>query len=150
MAGTLALLWRSRCSSTFGNPSVERLFKYVSLLLYGVYVLFVLLALSASSATGSARLRAAAPTTGWALGGLTYASYNIVGAVVILPVMRHLTSRRDAIVAGLIAGPLAMLPALLFFTRMVAFYPGDRAARRLPSDFLLQQLAFPAFHLLSS
>ena len=32
------------------------------------------------------------PTTGWALGGLTYAGYNIIGAVVILPVTRHLTS----------------------------------------------------------
>ncbi len=40
------------------------------------------------------------PTDGWALGGLTYAGYNIVGAVVILPVLRHLTSNRDAVIAG--------------------------------------------------
>ena len=49
---------------------------------------------------------------GWVVGGVTYASYNIVGAIVILPVLRHLTSDRDAVVAGLIAGPFAMLPAL--------------------------------------
>ena len=29
---------------TFGNKSVERLFEYVSYLLYGVYALFILLA----------------------------------------------------------------------------------------------------------
>ena len=62
-----------------------------------------------------------APTDGWYLGGITYASYNIVGAVVILPIVRHLTSDRDAVIAGVIAGPLAMLPALLFFTCMIAF-----------------------------
>ena len=57
-----------------------------------------------------------------------------------------MTSRRAAVVAGLIAGPLAMLPALLFFTCMIAFYPGI-AAETLPSDFLLQQLRVPLFHL---
>ena len=51
----------------------------------------------------------------WAMGGLTYAGYKIVGAIVILPVLRHLTSDRDAVVSGLIAAPLAMLPALMFF-----------------------------------
>lgn len=80
-------------------------------------------------------------------GGLTYASYNIVGAVVILPVLRHLTSGRDAVVAGLIAGPLTMLPAILFFIAMIAFYP-QIGAEVLPSDFLLRQLNLPWFHLL--
>ena len=86
-------------------------------------------------------------TAGWALSGLTYFGYNIVGAVVILPVLRHLTSDRDAVVSGVIAGPLTMLPALLFFIPMVAFYPEVQSAT-LPSDFLLQRIGIPAFHLL--
>ena len=83
---------------------------------------------------------------GWALGGLTYASYNIVGAVVILPVLRHLTSDRDAVIAGVIAVSSAMLPAVLFFCCMMAYYPGIATAT-LPSDFLLQRLGIPLFHL---
>ena len=47
----------------------------------------------------------------------------------------------------MLAGPLAMLPAALFFTAMVAFYPAI-AGQTLPSDFLLQQLDIPLFHLL--
>src|SRR3546814_20782341 len=77
-------------------------------------------------------------------GGLTYASYNIVGAVIILPVLRHLTSQRDAVVAGMIAGPLTMLPAILFFVAMMAFYPAIGSAT-LQSDFMLRQLAIPGF-----
>ncbi len=65
--------------------------------------------------------------------------------MVILPVLRHLTSSRDAVVAGLIAGPLAMLPAILFFVCMIAFYPAI-GAETLPSDFLLRQLNQPLFH----
>jgi uncharacterized membrane protein YkvI len=78
---------------------------------------------------------------------VTYAAYNIVGAVVILPVLRHLTSDRDAVIAGAIAGPLAMIPALMFFSCMIAYYPGI-AAETLPSDFMLQRLNLPLFHLL--
>ena len=147
MFGTLALAGAIALFATFGNASVERLFKYVSFLLYGVYALFLILSLTRFGDRISAAFSLPAPTSGWALGGLTYASYNIVGAVVILPVMRHLTSRRDAVVAGIVAGPLAMLPALLFFTCMAGFYPGI-AAQTLPSDFLLQQLRIPLFHLL--
>ena len=62
--------------------------------------------------------------------------------------LRHLRSDRgNAVIAGIIAAPLAMLPAILFFTCMIAFYPGI-ANETLPSDFLLQRLNLPIFHLL--
>jgi uncharacterized membrane protein YkvI len=147
LAGTVALMVAIALVTAFGNPSVERLFKYVSFLLYGVYVLFVLLAVTHFGARIPAAFAAHAPMDGWVLGGVTYASYNVVGAIVILPVLRHLTSDRDAVIAGLIAGPLAMIPALMFFCCMVAWYP-QIAAETLPSDFLLQRLNAPWFHLL--
>ena len=147
LVGTLALMIAIATVTAFGNSSVERLFKYVSFLLYGVYVLFVLLALTRFGARIPAGFARQASMEGWALGGITYASYNVVAAIVILPVLRHLTSDRDAVIAGLIAGPLAMIPAVMFFCCMVAYYP-QIAAETLPSDFLLQQLNVPWFHLL--
>jgi uncharacterized membrane protein YkvI len=147
IAGTLALMLCIAAVVTFGTTSVERLFKYVSFLLYGVYAIFIVLAVTHFGdriAEGFART---APATGWVEGGITYAGYNIIGAVVILPVLRHLRSDRDAVVAGLVAGPLAMLPAILFFVSMVAFYPAI-ASETLPSDFLLQRLDLPVFHVL--
>ena len=111
LVGTLALMIAIALVTAFGNPSVERLFKYVSFLLYGVYVLFVVLALTHFGARIPAGFARQASMDGWALGGVTYASYNVVAAIVILPVLRHLTSDRDAVIAGLVAGPLAMIPA---------------------------------------
>jgi uncharacterized membrane protein YkvI len=131
---------------TFGNKAVERLFEYVSYLLYGVYAVFIVLAFAKFGDRIAAGFSADVPAQGWALGGVTYAGYNIIGAIVILPVLRHLTSNRDAIVAGAICGPLAMLPGLLFFTAMIAFYP-EIAEATLPSDFLLTRMNLPAFHL---
>jgi uncharacterized membrane protein YkvI len=66
---------------------------------------------------------------------------------VILPVLRHMTSRRDALVAGVIAGPLAMLPALFFFLSMIAWYP-EVGQSTLPSDYLLSRINIPLFRLL--
>ena len=147
LAGTLALMAGIILFTTFGNRSVERLFEYVSYLLYGVYALFILFAFVKFGDRIAAGFAADVPAQGWALGGATYASYNLIGAVVILPVVRHLTSSRDAIIAGAIAGPLAMLPGLLFFTAMVAFYP-DVASATLPSDYLLQHMQLPIFYML--
>jgi uncharacterized membrane protein YkvI len=131
----------------FGNKAVEALFRDVSYLLYGVYALFIVLALWKFGDLVPRGFAAYPQSSGWALSGLTYFGYNIIGAVVILPVLRHLLSDRDAVIAGTIAGPLTMLPALLFFIAMVAFYPEVQGAT-LPSDFLLQRIGFPAFHIL--
>jgi len=146
LAGTLCFIGGIVVVAAYGNVSVERLFKWVSFFLYGVYALFVILALSAFGEKVTASLLADVPTNGWALGGLTYASYNVVGAVVILPVLRHITSNRDAVIAGALAGPLAMVPALLFFVCMTAWYP-QIADEALPSDFLLARLNLPVFHV---
>jgi uncharacterized membrane protein YkvI len=147
IVGTLILMTAIALVVAFGNVSVERLFTYVSFLLYGVYVLFVVFSFTRFGQRIAQGFATPAPMDGWFAGGLTYASYNIVGAVVILPVLRHLTSDRDAIVAGIIAGPLAMLPALMFFSCMIAFYP-EIAGATLPSDFLLQRLDLPLFRYL--
>lgn len=145
--GTVALMAGIAAVVAFGNKAVERLFRDVSYLLYGVYALFIVAALISFGDRIPGAFAANPQTSGWALSGLTYVGYNIIGAVVILPVLRHLTSDRDAIVSGVISGPLAMIPALLFFIPMVAFYPEVQSAT-LPSDYLLQRIGIPAFHLL--
>jgi uncharacterized membrane protein YkvI len=145
--GTVALMAGIAGVVAFGNTAVERLFRDVSYLLYGVYALFIIIALVQFGDSVPGGFADYPQTSGWAVSGLTYVGYNVIGAVVILPVLRHLTSDRDAVVAGILSGPLTMIPALLFFIPMVAFYPEVQSAT-LPSDFLLQRIGIPAFHLL--
>jgi uncharacterized membrane protein YkvI len=144
--GTLCLMAGIALFTMFGNASVERLFKWVSIFLYATYAVFLVLALAKFGGKIAPSFAAPAPTDGWVLDGLTYAAYNIVGAVVILPVVRHMGSTGDAVKAGLLAGPLAMLPAIIFFVCMCAFYPQIRS-ETLPSDFMLKQMNLPVFHL---
>ncbi|MGV2497156.1 YkvI family membrane protein [Pelagerythrobacter aerophilus] len=148
LAGSILLAAAILVTTAFGTAGVERLFKYASMLIYTVYSLFIVFALTSFGDRIEQGFAAApAPAGNWMAGGLTYASYNIVGAVVILPVLRHLTSRRDALIAGVVAGPLTMLPAILFFVAMMAFYPAI-GEETLPSDFLLRQMDVPGFQVL--
>jgi uncharacterized membrane protein YkvI len=132
-----------------GDQYVERVFKWVSFLLYGVYGIFLVLCVQKfHGRISNAFTEVTLPDTAtWVVGGVTYAAYNAVMATAILPTLRHMRSPGDPWVAGLLAGPLAMLPALVFFISMAAFYPAV-GGEALPSDFLLRQLGQPAFHIL--
>jgi uncharacterized membrane protein YkvI len=147
ISGTLCLMVCITLFAAFGNQSVDRLFKYVSFLLYGTYALFLVLSVSRFGGKIAEHFAVAVPVDGWVLGGITYASYNVVAAVIILPATRHLTCRRDAVVAGLLAGPLAMAPAMIFFLCMAAFYPQIQGAV-LPSNFMLDRIGLPMFQVL--
>lgn len=147
IAGTLALVAAVMAVCAFGQSAAEGLFKYVSVLLYGVYALFLVLSCWSFAPQIEAGLARPVPTTGWLTGGVTYASYNVIGAALILPTLRHLRSGRDAVVAGLVAAPLAMLPAIVFFICLVPFYPAI-LTESLPSDYALNAIGVPIFHYL--
>jgi uncharacterized membrane protein YkvI len=144
--GTLCLIAGIAVFTTFGSASVESLFKWVSIFLYAIYAVFFVLALRHFGLRIPDSFAMTQSSAGWATHGAIYAGYNILGAVVILPIVRHFTSDRDAIKAGALCGPLAMLPALLFFVCMCAFYP-EIGAADLPSDYILRQLNLPDFQL---
>lgn len=147
LAGTLLLLVAIAGFTAVGAAAVEPLFKWVSVLLYLTYAVFLGLSLFKFGDRILGSLTSAPPGPGWLVGGITYAGYNAIGAVVILPVLRHMTSRRDAVIAGVVAGPLAMLPGLFFFLSMIAWAPAI-AGVTLPSDFLLQKINLPVVRLL--
>ena len=146
IAGTLALAVVVVITTSLGNASVEKLFKYATPLIYLVYVIFMILAFTKFNDQIVEHFSIPASSEGWVLGGLTFGSYNVVGAVVILPLLRHLTSRKDALISGLVAGPLAMWPAVMFFVAMVAFFPGIET-ETLPSNYVLEQIGSPLFQV---
>ena len=100
LVGTLLLVAGIALFTALGNDSVEALFKWVSLLLYGVYALFVVLALVKFGDRIEVAFDDRSVGPDWLVLGVTYAAYNIVGAIMILPVVRHLKSDRDALVSG--------------------------------------------------
>ena len=63
--------------------------------------------------------------------------------------VRHIRLRREAVIAGFLAGPLAMAPGIIFYIILLGQYPGviDMEA---PLFSVLQALQVPGFALLFS
>ncbi|MEN5118677.1 hypothetical protein ABE488_15275 [Luteimonas sp. TWI662] len=148
LVGTLLLVVVITAVVQAGTTAVERLFKLMSLFMYVVYALAACLILLRFGDGSMARMSGSSGLgPHWALDGLTYAGYNVFAAVSTLIVVRHLLRRRDAVVAGALAGPLAIVPAMVFYVCMLAFLP-DIADAPLPSDMMLGKLELPWFQWL--
>ena len=145
-SGTLLLMACVGAVVFFGNATVEKILAALAVALYIVYVVFFVWCLSAFGPQIETAF--AAPVgEGWLSGGVRYAGYNMAVIPSVLFCVRHLTRRREAVISGLLSGPLAMLPGALFFVALAAFYPAI-ASEPIPSTFLLAQLSAPWFSAL--
>ena len=106
----------------FGTPAVERFFAVWSLVLYGAYLVLFGWHLTQHSGTIAANLTTIDTRPGWFGSGLAYAGYNVAMVPILLFCIRHLHTRREAVAAGLLGGPIAMIPAMLFFVAMIGQY----------------------------
>jgi uncharacterized membrane protein YkvI len=127
-----------------GSTAIERVLAVWSFVLYAVYVIFFVWSLRASGGIGGLAPAEAAPTGHWLIGGLKYAAYNLAVIPAVLFAVRHAGTRRDAVTAGVLAGPIGMIPGLLFYLAMVPHYPAIVDAA-VPAAYLLQLLNSRAF-----
>jgi uncharacterized membrane protein YkvI len=127
----------------FGTPLIERFFAAWSFVLYGTYITLLGWHLLQHGEQIQNNLTAFDTIDGWLQSGIAYAGYNIATVPALLFCIRHLESRRDAVTAGILGGPIGMLPAVLFFIAMIGQYEALVAAGRegvLPVTILLTAL----------
>ena len=101
-----------------GTKTIERFFAGWSFVLYAVFVLFFVLCFVAFGPEIQAGFKAVPIGAGWAVGGVRYAAYNLAIIPGLLFCVRHIETRREAISAGLLASPIAIIPGFLFYLAM--------------------------------
>lgn len=129
-----------------GNPAIEKFFAAWSFVLYALYLVFFVWCLQRFGGDIAAHLGDADAGSGWVWAGLTYAGYNLAVIPPVLATLRVHSTRREAWVSGALAGPIAMVPGLLFFLATVGQYPAILDAR-VPSNVLLEVLGSRAFQV---
>lgn len=129
-----------------GTEVIERVLSVWSFVLYGAYV--TLFAWSFSrwgptifEAVGSAEIHA-----GWAMSGVRYGALTLALVPAMLFATQHITRRREAVVSGLLAGPIVMAPATLFFLAILSQYPAV-LERPVPVNHLLEALGSLPFQV---
>jgi len=125
---------------------VERFLAGWSFLLYGLYVVFFVWCFQAFGSEIGRMLPSEPAGTGWAWAGLRYAGYNLAVIPAVLITVRTHRSRSDSLVAGALAGPLAILPGLLFYLAMVGQYPVI-LDRPVPANHILEVLGSRPFQV---
>jgi uncharacterized membrane protein YkvI len=106
----------------FGTSAIERFFALWSFVLYGTYILLLGWHLVQNGAEIRANLTAFGINDGWLQNGIAYSGYNLAAVPALLFCVRHLGSRKDAVIAGIASGPIGMLPAVFFFIAMIGQY----------------------------
>ncbi len=107
-----------------GNEVIEKAFSSWSGVLYLIYFVFFVWCASRFGPEIGESFAAKTVVGNWFWDGLRYAGYNLGVMPAVLITIRHHRNRRDTFIAGLLTGPIAMLPALFFFVAIAGEYPG--------------------------
>ena len=127
-----------------GGVWIERVLSFWSIALYVVYIILLILFFYRYSDAMYAAFGSPSEGGNWFLSGMKYAAYNVGIVPAILFIARHFDNRKEATVAGVLAGFIAMIPALFIYMSMLTEYPAI-LPENVPTDFLLTKLNMPAF-----
>ena len=117
------------------------------MLLYAVYAVFAIWAVVKFAPQMSEAIASDPGGSNWALSGLRYAGYNIGILPAVLFVLRDHDSRKVTLTAGLLTGPLAIFPGLLFYIALLGAWP-EVLDRAIPASAVLEALGSRGFLVL--
>lgn len=126
-----------------GSGVIENFLSIWSILLYSIYITFVIVALVKFGPAIKSNFTAGIIKPGWALGGFKYALYNLGIIPAVLFCLKHIETRKEAVTAGLLGGPITIIPGLLFYIAVVGFYPSV-LPEEIPVVFILGKTGIPA------
>ena len=144
LAGSLGMIAATGLMLVCSSTVIEKFLAVSVGYLYLVYFVFLVWCVIAFGDRIEASFGSMPVTGNWFIAGVSYAGYNVATIPAVLFCIRHLRSRREALAAGALAGPLGMLPGVVFYIAMMGYY-GEIGAEALPSAFLLGKLQAPWF-----
>lgn len=125
-----------------GSSIIENFLSIWSLLLYGVYTTFLIVAFIKFGPAIRENFALGITGTGWILGGFKYALYNLGIIAAVLFCLKHIKTRKEAVIAGILGGPIAIIPGLMFYIAVVGFYP-EVLPVEIPAVYILEKAGVP-------
>lgn len=130
----------------FGTSLIENVLSIWSFALYAVYIVLIIAALFIFGTSIGENISLTREGSNWMLSGARYAAYNVGIMPAMLFSVRHIETRREAVISGSLAGVIAMLPGALIYIAMLSQYP-DILSVPIPADFLLSRMNMPVLRL---
>lgn len=145
--GTVVLMAAIALLVFWGGTAIEYFLSCWSLILYATYAVLIVWSIARfgdSILVNVVTEKQLAPDLTTLHDGVAYAGYNIAVFTTVLFVARRFNSRADALRAGLLCGPIGMIPGFFLSVAMIAHYPAV-VQESLPISYLLDQLQAPGF-----
>ena len=139
MAGVLVLVI---ALVYFGREAVEKVLTLWSIGMYVVFVAYFIQVMDHGDVDVLQAVKNGAVEVGWLQGGVLYAMYNLAIAPVLLFSTRAISSRSEAITAGLVTGLAVMIPAVLFHVSYAVGYPAV-LDEPVPNYWMMSQYTTP-------
>jgi uncharacterized membrane protein YkvI len=139
MAGVLVLVI---ALVYFGREAVEKVLTLWSIGMYVVFVAYFIQVMDHGDVDILQAVKNGAVEVGWLQGGVLYAMYNLAIAPVLLFSTRAISSRSEAIMAGLVTGLAVMIPAVLFHVSYAVGYPAV-LDEPVPNYWMMSQYTTP-------
>jgi uncharacterized membrane protein YkvI len=123
-----------------GTSTLEKVMSVWSYILYAVYFAFMVLCFVKFGNVINEQLTVVKEIKpGWMFGGARYAFYNLAAIPLFLFTVADSETRGESIIAGLLAGVIAIIPAVMLFITLVSQYP-ESARAQVPVNFVFEKL----------
>ncbi|EED34987.1 conserved hypothetical protein [Luminiphilus syltensis NOR5-1B] len=145
--GTVLLAVLIGLLTFYGTSLIVKVFSFWTVILYTAYITLFVVSLASFGDLITQGFSQSTISDDWYRGGIAYSGVNIAAIPAVLFSLRHCSTRREAVSSGLLAGLIAMVPAILFFIIMVGYYPRI-LSEPLPLTFMLAKLDATYFRYL--
>lgn len=122
-----------------GSKVIEVALSWWSYLLYIVFFVFLFLGVSLFGESISTNFAANIIKPGWQMGGFKYAFYNIAVTSTVLFSLNYLESRREAVLSGIMAALISIIPAVVFYVVTIGVYP-DVLSMEIPANGIIARM----------
>ena len=122
----------------FGRETIEKVLTFWSIFMYLVFIYYFFEILSNSDTKILSKLSLGSIESGWLKGGILYPMYNLAIAPVLLFSTHAITTRKEAILAGIFSGVIVMVPAMLFHISYSVGYP-DVLNQPVPNYWMISE-----------
>lgn len=131
-----------------GSDLIEKVLSAWSFVLYGTYIVFLIMCFVKLHGMIGEAYSGPQPTDvglGWIKGGFMYAFYNVAVILGTVYTVKHNGKNyKSAGIAGIIAGLIGIVPGIILFVAMCAYYPSINN-ETLPIAYMLDQMNMPWF-----
>jgi len=133
----------------YGRDLIAKVLTFWSFFLYAVFFAFFFAVFGNNWAAIADEFNRAAIVSGWWQSGLKYALYNVAIAPLLLYVARGFETRKEAVRSGIIAGAVAIVPALIFQVAFFAAYP-EILDQAIPIYWMMVQMGMTVMIIIYS